>query len=78
MRSRRIGILCNDYSPRDLGPGPTTLAFERLEKQGLAHDASRGDAVRIIQVSMTASECEEAGEIGTTNSDGTNVPPWQT
>ncbi|KAM5545308.1 hypothetical protein V8D89_000921 [Ganoderma adspersum] len=56
------------------GPGPTTLAFERSEKQDLAHNENSGFSVIGIRVSRSTSEHEGAGEITTTNPDGTNVP----
>ena len=65
--------MCNDHSPRDLGPGPTTLAFERSEKRDLEHDDHSVVPAIGICVSGTTGEREGPREVSITNSDGTNM-----
>ena len=74
VRSGRIGTICNDHSRRDLGPGPTTLAFERSEKRELEHDDHSVVSAIGICVSGTTGEREGPREVSITNSEGTNMP----
>ena len=57
VRSGRIAIICNEHSPRDLGPGPTTLAFERSEKRDLEHDDH--SVVPAIGICVSGSRSED-------------------
>ena len=70
---RGIAILRNDHSPRDLGPGPTTLAFERSEKRDLEHDDHSVISDIGPSVSRNTGGREGPREVSITNSDGTNM-----